>query len=116
MRLLGLLLVRVGPLGLWLRWNERSGSTQRLSAWLDTGPAGHIKVVIAGAARDDQLGPVVTVFRHAAQTGHGITLDVHGLQFFGMGFAGQVLMLEKAALKQNMPLAIAGTSPSITRA
>jgi hypothetical protein len=31
-------------------------------------------------------------------------------------FARQVLMLEKAALKQNMPLAIAGASPSVARA
>lgn len=116
MRLLGLLLSRVAPLGLWLRWNEKGGGMQGLSAWLDTGQAGHIKVVIAGAARDEQLEPVVTAFRHAAQTGHGITLDVRGLQFFGMGFAGQVLMLEKAALKQNLPLAIAGATPPVARA
>ena len=59
---------------------------------------------------------MVAAFRHAAQTGHGITLDVRGLQFFGMGFAGQILMLEKAALKQNLPLAIVAASPSVARA
>lgn len=116
MRLLGLLLSRVAPLGLWLRWNEKGGGTQGLSVWLDTEQAGHIKVVIAGAARDDLLEPVVVAFRHAAQTGDGITLDVRGLQFFEMGFAGQILMLEKAALKQNLPLVIVGASPSVTRA
>lgn len=67
-RLLGLLISRVAPLGLWLRWNERGGSIQGLSAWLDTGQA------------------------------------------------GQVLMLEKAALRQNMPLAFTGASPSVGRA
>ena len=116
MRLLGLLLSRVVPLGLWLRWNEGVGGMQGLSVWLDTGQAGQINVVIAGAARDDQLEPVVAAFRHAAQTGYVITLDVSGLQFFAMGFAGQVLMLEKAALKQNLPLAVTGASPSVTRA
>ena len=116
MRLLHVLLSRLAPLGLWLRWNKRSGSMQGLSVWLDTEQAGQIKVVIAGAARDDQLEPVATAFRHAAQMGHGITLDVRGLQFFGMGFAGQVLMLEKAAFKQNLPLAIVAASPSVARA
>jgi N-acetylglucosaminyldiphosphoundecaprenol N-acetyl-beta-D-mannosaminyltransferase len=77
-RLLGLLLGRVAPLGLWLRWNKRGGSIQGLSVWLDTEQAGQIKVVIAGAARDDLLGPVVAAFRNAAQTGHGIILDVRG--------------------------------------
>lgn len=51
-----------------------------------------------------------------AQTGHGITLDVHGLQFFGMGLAGQVLMLEKASLRQNMPLTIVDAAPTFARA
>lgn len=115
-RLLGLLISRVGPLGLWLRWNERGGRIQGLSAWLDSEQAGQIRVVIAGAARDDQPDPVAAAFRHAAQTGDGITLDVRGLQFFGMGFAGQILMLEKAALKQNLPLAIVDASPSVARA
>jgi N-acetylglucosaminyldiphosphoundecaprenol N-acetyl-beta-D-mannosaminyltransferase len=116
MRLLYLLSSRVAPLGLWLRWNKRGGGIRGLSVWLDSEQAGQIRVVIAGAARDDQLEPVVTAFRHAAQTGHGITLDVRGLQFFGMGFAGQVLMLEKAALKQKLPLAIAGATSSVSRA
>jgi N-acetylglucosaminyldiphosphoundecaprenol N-acetyl-beta-D-mannosaminyltransferase len=115
-RLLGLLLSRVAPLGLWLRWNKKAGGLQGLSVWLDSGQAGHIKVVIAGAARDDQLEPVVAAFRHAAETGDGITLEVRGLQFFGMGFAGQILMLEKAALKQNLPLVIVGATPSVARA
>jgi N-acetylglucosaminyldiphosphoundecaprenol N-acetyl-beta-D-mannosaminyltransferase len=115
-RLLGLMASRMVPLGLWLRWSGRGGGTQGLSVWLDTGKAGHIRVVIAGAARDDQLEPVAAAFRHAAQSGHGITLDVGGLQFFGMGFAGQVLMLEKAALKQNLPLAIEGATSSVARA
>lgn len=115
-RLLFLLSSRLAPLGLWLRWNEKGGGMQGLSVWMDTGQAGHIKVVIAGAARDDQLEPVVAAFRHAAQSGDGITLDVGGLQFFGMGFAGQVLMLEKAALKQNLPLTIVGATHSIARA
>jgi len=114
--LLGLLLSRVVPLGLWLRWNEKGVGTQGLSVWLDTEQAGQIKVVIAGAARDDQLEPVVAAFRHAARTSDGIALDVRGLQFFGMGFAGQILMLEKAALKQNLPLVIVAASPSVARA
>jgi N-acetylglucosaminyldiphosphoundecaprenol N-acetyl-beta-D-mannosaminyltransferase len=115
-RLLFLLSSRLVPLGLWLRWNEKGGGMQGLSVWLDSGQAGQIKVVIAGAARDDQLEPVVTAFRHAAETGDGIALDVRGLQFFGMGFAGLVLMLEKAALRQNLPLTIVGVTPSVARA
>lgn len=114
--LLGLLSSRTVPLGLWLRWNHKGRGMQGLSVWLDTEQAGHIKVVIAGAARDDQLEPVVAAFRRAVQTGNRITLDVRGLQFFGMGFAGQVLMLEKAVLRQNLQLAIAGASPSVARA
>lgn len=116
MRLLYLLSSRVAPLGLWLRWNKRGGGIRGLSVWLDSEQAGQIRVVIAGAVQDDQLEPVVTAFRHAAQTGHGIILDVRGLQFFGMGFAGQVLMLEKAALRQNLPLAFVAASPSVARA
>ena len=115
-RLLYFLLSRVAPLGLWLHWNKRGGGMQGLSVWLDTEQAGHIRVVIAGAARDEQLEPAVAAFRHAARTGDGITLDIRGLQFFGMGFAGQILMLEKAALEQNLPLAIAGATPSVARA
>lgn len=115
-RLLYLLSGRVAPLGLWLRWNERDSGMQGLSVWLDTEQAGHIKVVIAGAARDGQLEPVATAFRHAARAGHGIILDIRGLQYFGMGFAGQVLVLEKAALRQNLPLAIAGAAPAVARA
>ena len=115
-RLLYFLLSRIAPLGLWLRWNKRAGGVKGLSVWLDTEQAGHIRVVIAGVARDEQLEPVVAAFRHAARTGDGITLDIRGLQFFGMGFAGQILMLEKAALKQNRPLVIAGASPSVARA
>ena len=68
---------------------------------------------MGGSCADE---PVVTAFRHAAQTGDGITLDVRGPQFFGMGFTGLVLMLEKAALRQNLPLAIAGATPSVARA
>lgn len=116
MRLFYLLLSRVVPLGLWLRRNARGRGPHGLSAWLDAGKAGHSRVIIAGAARDDQLQPVVAAFRHAAQSGQGITLDIHGLQHFGMGFAGQVLMLEKATLKQNLPLSIVGASPSVARA
>jgi N-acetylglucosaminyldiphosphoundecaprenol N-acetyl-beta-D-mannosaminyltransferase len=116
MRLFYLLLSRVAPLGLWLRWNERDKGLHGLSAWLDSGKAGHSRVIIAGSARDNQLQPVVTAFRLAAQAGHGITLDIYGLQLFGMSFAGQVLMLEKAALKQNLPLSIVGASPSVSRA
>jgi N-acetylglucosaminyldiphosphoundecaprenol N-acetyl-beta-D-mannosaminyltransferase len=115
-RLAGLLLRRVIPLGLWLRWKQRSGGLQGVNVWLDTEQAGQIRVVIAGAARDDQLEPVVAAFRQAAQTGDEITLDVRGLQFFGMGFAGQILMLEKAALKQNLPVIIAGATSSMARA
>lgn len=115
-RLLYVILNRVAPLGLWLRWNERDGGIHGLSVWLETEQAGHIRVVIAGAARDDQLEPVATAFRHAAQTGNEITLDIRGLQFFGMGFAGQILMLEKAAFKQYLSLTIAGATPSVARA
>jgi anti-anti-sigma regulatory factor len=32
-----------------------------------------------------------------------------------MGFAGQVLMLEKAALKQDLPLVIVGAAPTVAR-
>lgn len=111
-----LLLSRVAPLGLWLRWNERGGSMRGLSVWLDTEQAGHLRIVIAGAARDDRLEPVVAAFRHAAEAGQDFTLDVGGLEYFGMGFAGQILMLERAALNQNLPLVIVGASPSVARA
>ncbi len=72
--------------------------------------------MIGGTARDGQLEPLVAAFRQAAQAGQNITLDVSGLKYFGMGFAGQVLMLEKAALEQNLSLSIVGASPSVARA
>ena len=68
-------------------------------------------MVIGGTALDGQLEPLVAAFRQAAQARQNITLDVRGLEFFGMGFAGQVLMLEKATLKQNLPLSLSEHHP-----
>jgi N-acetylglucosaminyldiphosphoundecaprenol N-acetyl-beta-D-mannosaminyltransferase len=113
-QLLWLLASRGGPLGLWLRWAHRGIPAQGLRVWLDTKVT--IRVVIGGTALDGQLEPLAAAFRQAAKTGQNITLDVSGLNYFAMGFAGQILMLEKAALNQNLPLSIVGASPPIARA
>ena len=81
--------------------------------WLDTEDERTIRVVIGGTALDGQLEPLVAAFRQAAQAGQNITLDVSGLDYFGMGFAGQVLMLEKAAVRQKVALTLSGAKPAI---
>jgi N-acetylglucosaminyldiphosphoundecaprenol N-acetyl-beta-D-mannosaminyltransferase len=114
--LLWLLASRVVPLGLWLRWADRGTPGQGLRVWLDTDDESTILVVIGGTALDGQLAPLVAAFRQAAQARQNITLDVSGLDYFGMGFAGQVLMLEKALGRQDLNLRIAGATPSVSRA
>lgn len=114
--LLWLALTRIVPLGLWLRWHRGGHTRQALGVWLDADQAEQSRIIISGAARDDQLRPIAASFRSAAQAGLGIVLDLRALQFFGMGFAGQVLMLEKAALRQNLSLSIVGARPAIVRA
>ncbi len=110
-RLLWLLASRLVPLGLWLRWADKGIQGQGLSVWLESGEADALRVVIAGSARDGQLEPVVAAFREAAGRGLDITLDVRGLDYFGMGFAGQLLMLEKAAVRQNVSVKASGAKP-----
>jgi anti-anti-sigma regulatory factor len=106
----------VVPLGLWLRWSDRGTPGQGLRVWLDTEDERTIRVVIGGTALDGQLEPLVAAFRRAVQAGRDITLDVSGLDYFGMGFAGQVLMLEKALRRQGLNLGVAGATPSVSRA
>ncbi len=114
--LLWLLASRVVPLGLWLRWADRGTPGQGLRVWLDTEEERTIRVVIGGTALDGQLEPLVAAFRQAAQARQNITLDVSGLDYFGMGFAGQLLMLEKAALRQKVALRVWGARSSVARA
>jgi N-acetylglucosaminyldiphosphoundecaprenol N-acetyl-beta-D-mannosaminyltransferase len=115
-QLLWLGLTRVVPLGIWLRWHGAARSPEGPGVWLDADQTAQSRIIIAGAARDGHLHAVRVVFRSAAAAGQGIVLDVQGLQFFGMGFAGQVLMLEKAVLQQNLSLSIVGATPSLARA
>jgi N-acetylglucosaminyldiphosphoundecaprenol N-acetyl-beta-D-mannosaminyltransferase len=115
-KLLWLLASRVVPLGLWLRWHGRRTGGQGASVRLDTEDPHATRVVIAGAAPDGQLEPVRAAFRRAAEAGRDNTVDVSGLAFFGMGFAGQLLMLEKAALRNNRLLQVSGAKPSVARA
>lgn len=114
--LLWLLVSRVVPLGLWLRWNEKGAKALGLSVRFDTEQGRTSRIVIGGTARDNQLDPVMEAFRQAAQAGLEITVDVKGLECFGTGFAGQLLMLEKAALRQKLLLTVAGATPSVARA
>ncbi|HUQ38249.1 MAG TPA: STAS domain-containing protein [Aestuariivirga sp.] len=89
---------------------------QGLSVWLETGQADGIRVVIGGSARDGQLEPLVAAFRQAVQAKQNITLDLRGLEYFGIGFAGQLLMLEKAVVKGSRRLTIGGAISPVRRA
>ncbi len=114
-RLLWILLTRIAPLGFWLFWNRSRRSRQHLSASVDDG-AGQTTISVAGEAYDEQLATSVTAFRSAVGKSCQIVLDLSGLTAFETGFAGQILMLEKSAMRQGMPLAITGASPSVMRA
>ncbi len=73
-------------------------------------------VTVGGVLRDEELAPVIKAFRSAGQSNRNVQLDFSRLKFFQMGFAGQVLMLEKTLQKQGRSLTIAGSSPSVSRA
>jgi N-acetylglucosaminyldiphosphoundecaprenol N-acetyl-beta-D-mannosaminyltransferase len=116
LRLAWILLTRILPLRLWLRWPRADDATLGSGVWLDTDNSEYCRVTIAGVVGDGQLSPVVEAFRSAAHSGRDIRLDFQPLKSFGMGFAGEVLMLEKATQKQSKKLTIVGAAPSVARA
>jgi N-acetylglucosaminyldiphosphoundecaprenol N-acetyl-beta-D-mannosaminyltransferase len=111
--LLGLLLTRILPLACWLRWNRGGHESPGCSAQVVAEGAGGSKIIISGAASDTQLAEVADAFRSAAEHRGSIVLDVSGLYFFAMGFAGLILMLEKNIQRQNQVLAIEGGSTGL---
>ena len=113
---LGLLFIRILPLACWLRWNRVDHESPGCSAQVVPDGAGGSKIIIKGAASDNQLAVVEDAFRSAATHHSSIVLDVSGLHFFAMGFAGLILMLEKNTQRQNQPLAIEGGSIGVIRA
>ena len=115
-RLGWLLITRILPLSVWLRWPGSSGSGEGSGVWLDLDNPECCTVTIAGVVGDEQLAPVVEAFRSAARSGRNIQLDFQRLKSFRMGFAGQVLMLEKTLQKQGRSLKIVGSPPPIARA
>ena len=64
---------------------------------------------------DARLAQVAEAFRGAVETGRDIRLDFTRLKTFGMGFAGQILMLEKVVMRRQR-LTIVGASRSVCRA
>ena len=99
--LLWILVTRILPLSVWLRWPGSSGSGEGSGVWLDVENPECCAVTIAGVVGDEQLAPVVEAFRSAAQSGRNVELDFQRLKSFRMGFAGLVLMLEKTLHKQG---------------
>jgi N-acetylglucosaminyldiphosphoundecaprenol N-acetyl-beta-D-mannosaminyltransferase len=116
LQLIWLLASRVAPLGLWLRWNRRRHSHYVGRAQGFHGEDGRNRISVGGAAHDEDLLTVQEIFRDAITADHGIILDLQDMKFFGMGFAGHVLMLEKAAQTKGRALTIVGASRSVTRA
>ena len=114
-QLIWLLLTRVLPLSLWLRWPPAGNDSESIVS-LDVFNPAQCTVTVAGVLRDEELAPVIKAFRSAGQSNRNVQLDLSRLKFFQMGFAGQVLMLEKVLQKQGRSLTIAGSSPSVSRA
>ena len=115
-RLAWLLLTRVLPLSLWLRRARKDGGAEGNGVWLYRDDPRYCAVTLAGDLGDAELAPAVEAFRGAVQTGLDIRLDFSRVKSFGMAFAGQVLMLEKALHKQNRSLTIVGAAPTVSRA
>jgi len=115
-RLIWILTTRILPLGLWLRWPRASEASDGNGVWFDLDNPEYCTITIAGIVRDEQLAPMLEAFRSAVQSGRNVQLDFHRLKFFRMGFAGQVLMLEKTLQRQNRSLTITGAPPSVARA
>lgn len=114
-RLLWLLLTRVIPLGFWLRGARKKTGTSGGSVWLDMGSPQYCVVFLAGSIEDQHLVPVSEAFRSAVESGRDVRLDFGRLNSFGMGLAGQILMLEKV-LGGSQKLTIVGASKSVGRA
>lgn len=115
-RLLWMLVSRILPLCVWLRRAGANEGAEGNGAWLDTDHPEYCTVVIAGNVDDERLAPVVEAFRSAVQTGLDIRLDLGRLKYFGMAFAGQILMLEKSLLRQGHSLKIVGAALAVSRA
>ena len=114
--LLWILVTRILPLSVWLRWPGSSGSGEGSGVWLDVENPECCAVTIAGVVGDEQLAPVGEAFRSAAQSGRNVELDFQRLKSFRMGFAGLVLMLEKTLHRQGRSLTIVGSPPPVARA
>ena len=114
-QLMWLLLTRVLPLILWLKW-PRADIESESGVSLDIFNPALCTVTVSGVLRDEELAPVIKSFRSAGQSNRNVQLDLSRLKFFQMGFAGQVLMLEKTLQRQGRSLTIAGYSASVARA
>jgi N-acetylglucosaminyldiphosphoundecaprenol N-acetyl-beta-D-mannosaminyltransferase len=114
-RLGWMLLTRILPLSLWLRRSRKNAGMPENGVWLEMGMPQYCRIILAGNLDDGRLAPLSRAFRDAARTGRDIRLDFGRLQSFGMGFAGQILMLEKATLRKQR-LTIVGATPSVRRA
>lgn len=110
-----MLITRVLPLSFWLRRSRRDAFALGNGIWLDLATPQYCAVFLAGNLDDAHLAPVSKAFRDAAQTGRDVRLDFGRLQSFGLGFAGQILMLEKV-LGPEKKLTIIEAAPSIRRA
>jgi N-acetylglucosaminyldiphosphoundecaprenol N-acetyl-beta-D-mannosaminyltransferase len=116
LQLMWLLASRVAPLGLWLRWNRQRYRNCGGQARGSHDEDGRNRISVEGAAWDEKLLPLQKAFRAAIKSDQGIILNFQDLVFFEMGFAGQVLMLEKTVQKKGQDLTIVGASRSVTRA
>jgi N-acetylglucosaminyldiphosphoundecaprenol N-acetyl-beta-D-mannosaminyltransferase len=114
-RLGWVVLTRVLPLSIWLQRSRKDAAQLGNGIWLELELHRYCAVVLAGNLDDGRLAPVSKAFRDAAQTGRDIRLDFSRLQSFGLGLAGQILVLEKV-LGSKKRLTILAATPSVRRA
>jgi N-acetylglucosaminyldiphosphoundecaprenol N-acetyl-beta-D-mannosaminyltransferase len=106
---------RAVPLALWLRWN-RNKTSPRLKFHFAMDEGGRGRIFLEGHALNDSHNEVRNFFLGVVQNFDDIILDVSRLAFFDMGFAGNILLLEKMIVKKSGSLRIEGAKKDVALA
>jgi N-acetylglucosaminyldiphosphoundecaprenol N-acetyl-beta-D-mannosaminyltransferase len=106
---------RAVPLALWLRWN-RNKTSPRLKFHFAMDEGGRGRIFLEGHALNDSHNEVRNFFLGVVQNFDDIVLDVSRLAFFDMGFAGNILLLEKMVVKKSGSLRIEGAKKDVALA
>ena len=80
-QLMWLLLTRVLPLSIWLKW-PREGNDSGSGVSLDVFNPTLCTVTVGGVLRDEELAPVIKAFRSAGQSNRNVQLDFSRLKSF----------------------------------